>query len=91
MRRPADKLLLSFREADRSLGARHGTTAELVSRKVIRSVPWFDGQRVPLEELERIARQGVDATGRRPRARRLRTHGNTDPAALMALRLEDLR
>lgn len=81
-------LLLTYRAADRELKARHGTAADLVARGLLRSVPWFGTQRIPREELERLARQGVTPAGRPPRGRKAgrRAFGTSD-----AIRSLDLR
>ena len=90
MSRQLVRLALTFREADRAIGKRNGTVADLVARRLLRAVPFFGEQRIPLEELERFVASGITTEGRRPRARQVRPSGNTDPAAILAIDTESL-
>ena len=86
----APGLLLTFRAADRALCVRHGTAADLVARGLLRAVPWFGSQRIPREELERLARQGVTPTGRPPRGRQARRHVSGTSEAIRNLDVRTL-
>ena len=82
--------LVSPHRAENELGIRHGTMALLIRQRLIRSVPLLGRVRIPRSEVERIVREGLTPTGRRPRAVRVRDSGTCDPAALRALDIEAL-
>ncbi len=63
-------LLLSDRAAAKVLGVSRDTVAALRRAGQLRSVPWLGRFKIPLAEIERLAREGVTAAGRRPRAKR---------------------
>jgi hypothetical protein len=82
--------LLSPHRFENELGIRHGTAAILIRENRLRAVPLLGRVRIPRAELERIVREGLTPTGRRPRARKVRSVGTCDPDALRALDLETL-
>lgn len=86
------RLVLSRREAARLLGIDRGETlGELLSTGQLRTVPWGRGLRIPLEEVQRLARDGWRKAGAKPRASKLqRRAGVCDPAALRKLDLDSL-
>jgi hypothetical protein len=91
MTRDGPPLLLSERAFALELGVGRDTVAAARRSGAIRVVPWLGGWRIPRAELERVAREGLTPTGRRPRARRASVRpGVCDPAALRALRVQDL-
>jgi excisionase family DNA binding protein len=62
-------LALTFREAARLLRIdRNSTLHELIRRGLLRPVPWGKGQRIPLEEVQRLAREGFTVNGKPSRA-----------------------
>ncbi len=85
------RLVLSKREAADLLGVDRGRTmGELIRSGQLRPIPWGKGQRIPLEEVQRLAREGFKATGAKPRASHSRRKGKADPAALRKLDLDTL-
>jgi hypothetical protein len=63
-------LALTFREAARLLRIdRNATLHELIRRDLLRPVPWGKGQRIPLEQVQEIARTGFTVNGKPSRAR----------------------
>lgn len=87
------RLALSRRAAARLLGIDRGATLDqLVRRGLLRPVPWGAGERIPLEQVEQLARTGftLEGKGRRRLAARAKP-GATDPAALRRLDVESLR
>ena len=82
--------LVSPHRAETELGIRHGSMADLIRQGRVRAVPWLGRIRIPRAEVERIAREGLTPTGRRPRARKARGPGVIDPEALLRLDLETL-
>jgi hypothetical protein len=82
--------LVSQNRADVELGVQHGTVARLVGEGRVRAVPWLGRIRVPRSEVERLAREGLTTTGRRPRARQVRVPGLCDPDALRRLDVSTL-
>lgn len=85
-------LALSRRQAARLLRVDRGATLdELVRRGLLREIPWGKGRRIPLEDVERLAREGFAAEGARPRRRPVsRRPGVCDPEALRRLDVETL-
>ncbi len=83
-------LAVSRRQASRLLGCRPSTVAELVRRGLLREVPWGDARRIPLEEIEQLARTGWRLDGPAPRRRTSRRAGQCDPDALRRLDVETL-
>jgi excisionase family DNA binding protein len=85
------RLVLSKREAAHLLGVDRGRTlGELLRSGQLRAVPWGKGERIPLEEVQRLAREGFRAPGAKPRASHPRRKAKTDPVALRKLDLGDL-
>ncbi|ACG73250.1 hypothetical protein AnaeK_2022 [Anaeromyxobacter sp. K] len=63
-------LALTFREAARLLRVDRGATLhELIRRGLLRPVPWGNGQRIPLEQVLELARDGFTVGGKPSRAR----------------------
>lgn len=82
-RRHQDRLALTLRDVDRAIGKRNGTAARLVAAGHLRTVPFFDEVRVPLEEVQRFVASGISADGHRPRARPARNrNADTSPIGL---------
>lgn len=71
-------LLLSDRAAAKALGIRRAVVAELRRTRLLRSVPWFKGHRIPLAEVERLAMEGVPELGQRPARRQRPAAGSLD-------------
>lgn len=77
---PVTKLALSRREAARLLGIDRGRTlGVLIASGKLRVVPWGTGERIPLVDVERLAREGFTlpspgSPGRPPASRRRRDH-----------------
>ena len=91
MKRPRPpSALVSPHRAENELGIRHGTMADLIRQGRVRAVPLLGRVRIPRSEVERIVREGLTPTGRRPRAKRRRDSGTCDPDALRALDLSTL-
>jgi len=88
-----DRIVLTRREAARRLGVcRNRTLPALIRAGLIRVVPWGKGTRIPLAEIERLAREGYEGdptTPRAPRAARSRP-GRCDPDALRSLDVSKL-
>lgn len=80
-------LVLSFRAAGRALHTDRGTLAELERAGVLRSVPWGRTRRIPLAEVERLAREGwrVTDNGRPRRAPKARRSTGDAAAAIRSL------
>ena len=85
-----DLRLCSPHRIDRLLGVRHGALALPLKSHRVRSEAWIGRLKIPASEVARLASEGLTEAGRRPRAQEASGSGNTDPAALRALRLEDL-
>jgi hypothetical protein len=85
-------LAVSRRKAARLLRIDRGATLDqLVRRGLLREIPWGSGRRIPLEDVERLAREGFAAEGTRPRRRTVsRRPGVCDPDALRRLDFETL-
>ncbi len=84
-------LLVSKREAARLLRVSRARTLEpLIRAGIVAVVPWGTSVRVPLAEVQRLAREGFTAPGRRRPAPRRARPGVCDPEALRHLDLEDL-
>ena len=82
-RRQQYRIALTFRDADRAMGKRNGTSADLVARGSLRAVPFFGSLRIPLEELERFVASGAEVASARPRYRAPRnTNVDTSPIGL---------
>ena len=82
------RLVVSKREAARLLGIGRGRTlGKLLRSGRLRAVPWGRGERIPLEEIQRVAREGFPApAGTSPRPSRPRRRKPAcDPAALRRL------
>lgn len=84
-------LALSIRAGARALHTRPATLADLIRRRIVRTVPWGAGRRIPLEEIERLAREGWTLDGLAPRRRARVKPGRCDPDALRALDVSSLR
>jgi hypothetical protein len=75
-------LVLSLRAAGRLLHTDRGQVAELVQRGVLKSVPWGASRRIPLAEVERLAREGwTKSADGRPRRAPKPKHRPADAAA----------
>jgi excisionase family DNA binding protein len=62
-------LACTFREAARLLRIDRGVTLqELVRAGRLRPVPWGKGQRIPLEQIQELARTGFTVNGKPSRA-----------------------
>ncbi len=62
-------LALSYREAARLLRIDRGDTLhDLISTGLLRPVPWGKGKRIPLEQVQELARTGFTVKGRPSRA-----------------------
>jgi hypothetical protein len=86
-------LALSKRAAARLLGIDHSgeAMAYLVREKRLRMVPFGRRYRIPLEDVQRVAREGFELAGRRQRVRASRRRsGLVDPEALRRLDVEAL-
>jgi hypothetical protein len=82
-RRQQYRIALTFRDSDRAMGTRNGTSAALVERGILHDVPFFGSRRIPLEELERFVASGAEAASARPRSRATRiTNADTSPIGL---------
>jgi hypothetical protein len=86
-------LALSKREAARLLGIDRGATLDhLIRTGRVHLVPWGRGHRIPLEDVQRVAREGFTFHDKpvRTRLSRRRTPGLVDPDALRRLDVERL-
>lgn len=73
-------LSLTFREAARLLRIdRSATLHELIRRELLRPVPWGAGQRIPLEQIQELARTGFTVNGKPSRARSTPRRGTPAP------------
>jgi excisionase family DNA binding protein len=82
-------LALTFREAARLLRVDRGATLhELIRTGRLRPVPWGRGQRIPLEQVQELARTGFTVNGRPSRAVSRARRGGS--AAEMAARVRAL-
>jgi excisionase family DNA binding protein len=62
-------LALTFREAAKLLRVDRGTTLHtLIRADRLRPVPWGKGQRIPLEQVQQLARTGFTIGGKPSRA-----------------------
>lgn len=62
-------LALSYREAAQLLRIDRGRTLHaLIASGQLRRVPWGTGWRIPLDEVQRLAREGYTVAGRPGRA-----------------------
>lgn len=85
------RLVLSKREAAHLLGVDRGRTlGELLRSGQLRAVPWGKGERIPLEEVQRLAREGFKAGGAKPRPSHPRRKAKANPAELRKLDLDSL-
>lgn len=82
-------IALSRRRAARRLGTRIETIGDLVRRGLIREVPWGNRRRIPLEEVERLAREGWTLDAPSPRRRAERAPKDA-AAAIRAIKLDEL-
>jgi len=90
---PFSKLLHSKRGAGRLLGIDHSGEAMefLIRTSRLRLVPFGRGFRIPLEDIQRVAREGFSFHGRPQRVRSSRPRsGVADPDALRRLDVESL-
>lgn len=86
------RLVLSRREAAFLLGVDRGSTlGELIRSGQLRTIPWGRGERISLEEVQRLAREGFRLAGAKPRPSNSRRKASADPAALRKLDLDVLR
>ena len=83
-------LTLSQRQTARALRTRPATVADLVRRGLLAEVPWGTRRRIPLAEVERLAREGWTEQGAPRRRSRRMAPGRCDPAAIRALKIADL-
>ena len=92
MTRTGPPLALSFRSAGTLLGIDRATVASLVKSGVLRAVPWGRAIRIPLVEVERLAREGWSQTptGRPRPSRPTRSRSRVDPDALRKLDVNSL-
>jgi excisionase family DNA binding protein len=68
-RQPSPALAVSFREAAHLLGIDRGSTLlDLIHAGRLRPVAWGKRQRIPLEQVQELARTGFTARGRPGRA-----------------------
>jgi excisionase family DNA binding protein len=82
-------LVLSRRQAAKLLRIDRGATLDaLIRAGKLREIPWGAGRRIPLAEVEKLAREGFTVTGRAPRTRR--APGTCDADALRKMDLGDL-
>ena len=62
-------LALSFREAAQLLRIDRSTTLQtLIEAGLLRPVPWGRGKRIPLEQVQQLARTGYQVNGKSGRA-----------------------
>lgn len=62
-------LALTYREAARLLRIDRGSTLHaLIAAGSLRPVPWGEGQRIPLEQVQQLARTGFTVNGKPSRA-----------------------
>ena len=70
MNAPGFALALTFREAARLLRIdRSSTLHHLIDAGLLRPVPWGDRRRIPLEQVQELARSGFTVCGKPSRAR----------------------
>ena len=89
-----EPLALSRRKSARLLGVGRGQTIDLLIRTGrLRLIPFGRGYRIPLEDVQRVAREGftLDGVPVRTRSSRRRAAGLVDPEALRRLDVESLR
>jgi excisionase family DNA binding protein len=80
-------LALSFREAARLLKIDRGSTLlELIRLGRLRPVPWGARQRIPLEEVQRLARTGFTVDGKPSRAVSRPRRATSAPGAVTRIR-----
>ncbi len=86
------RLVLSKREAAHLLGIDRGRTlGDLLRSGQLHAVPWGKGERIPLEEVQRLAREGYRVAGKQPRPSNPRHRSRQcDPEALRKLSIDDL-
>lgn len=91
-RPPVTALVVSYREAARLLHVdRVRTLHALIAAGSLRPVPWGGRMRIPLEQIQQLARTGYTVGGRPGRAvSRPRRSGTVDPDALRRLDIEAL-
>jgi hypothetical protein len=80
--RQQHRIALTFRDSDRALGKRNGTSADLVARKILHAVSFFGELRIPLAELERFVASGITTDRRPARARPPRNVNDTSPIGI---------
>ena len=85
-----DALLFSQRGAARILGVSPDRIAEFRRTGVLRTVAWpcRAGFRIPLAELQRLAREGVSPGGRPMRPSRKRVRSADPVAGILAIRVD---
>jgi hypothetical protein len=83
-------LLCSDRQAAHLLGVARERVAELRRSGVLRTVRWFTTWRIPLAEIQRIARTGTTPAGK-PSRRRVRAPAGNVAEQVLAIKLEDLQ
>lgn len=86
------RLVVSKREAAHLLGIDRGRTlGELLRSGRLRAIPWGRGERIPLEEVQRLAREGFTSPSAKPRASKVQRRSRfVDPEALRKLDLDEL-
>jgi hypothetical protein len=86
----SDALLYSQRGAARILGVSPDTIAELRRSRLLSTVPWpcRAGFRIPLAELQRIAREGVAPAGQPMRPSLKRARATNPVAGILAIRVD---
>jgi hypothetical protein len=66
---PFPPLVVSFREAARLLKIDRGATLhDLIRAGQLRPIPWGARQRIPLEQIQALARRGFTVNGKPSRA-----------------------
>jgi excisionase family DNA binding protein len=83
-------LALTFREAARLLRIdRSSTLHELIAAGRLRPVSWGRGQRIPLEQVQELARVGFTVGGKPARiVSRVRRHATHAPGRIADLEVE---
>lgn len=85
---PAPALACTKRETARLLRIDRGATLdELIARKLLTPIPWGRGWRIPLEQIQQLARTGFTINGKPSRAVSRRRGA---PAPGVAQRIRDL-
>lgn len=86
----APVLALSRRRTARILGIRPETVATLVHLGKLTEVPWGNRRRIPLVDVERLAREGWTLEEKAPRKRTVSRPAADVATAIRAIDLESL-